>query len=91
MFNYTLEGGEGGGGLGGGGPGGVPPLLLRCTAVLIHPWAQQGCLVRIGVWVTGQGVGDGGWGLGRCRAGLGLCDWDRAGSKRCGREGGMRQ
>ena len=44
MFNHTLEGGEGGGrgSRGGGGrgvQGGVPPLLLRCTAVLIHAWA----------------------------------------------------
>ena len=36
MFNHTLEGGEGGGGR--GVQGGVPPLLLRCTAVLIHAW-----------------------------------------------------
>ena len=49
MFNHTLEGGEGGGGGSRGGrgvQGGVPPLLLRCTAVLIHPWSGCGGLEK---------------------------------------------
>ena len=38
ILAQTLEGEEG------GGPGGVPPLLLRCAAVLIHPWEEgPGC------------------------------------------------
>ena len=31
--------GRGGGGGGGGSKGGAPPLVLRCTALLIHPWS----------------------------------------------------
>ena len=37
VFNYTLEGEEGG--VQGGR--GCPPFLLRCTAFLIHPWGVE--------------------------------------------------
>ena len=26
---------------GGGGPGGLPPLLLRCTVILLLPWQRS--------------------------------------------------
>ena len=37
MVNFVLSH-DGHFGLGGGVQGGVPPLLLRCTAILILPW-----------------------------------------------------
>ena len=59
-----------GGGRGGPEAGGVPPLLLRCTAVLIRHW---GARHRASQPEGEAGGGPGGGGLQRLRFGAVLC------------------